>query len=77
MKYIAFLGIKLSHHAHEIIVPNKQKKTNKQTVALNLQSIYTDCATAAVRRILVPKFADKGVSCGQSGGSLRRLFSVF
>jgi hypothetical protein len=30
---------------------------------------YTDYPTATGRRILVPTFADRGVSCGQSGGS--------
>jgi hypothetical protein len=43
-------------------------KTN--SVALSQQANYTDLATATCRRILVPNFADRGVSRGQRGGSL-------
>jgi hypothetical protein len=38
-------------------------------VAFNPQPNYTDWATAAGRRILVPNFVDRGMSCGQRGGS--------
>jgi hypothetical protein len=42
-------------------------KTN--SVALSPQANYTDWATATSWRNLVPTFADREVSCGQSGGS--------
>jgi hypothetical protein len=38
------------------------------SVALSPQTNYTDWATAAGRRILVPTFVDRGVSRGQRGG---------
>jgi hypothetical protein len=46
---------------------SKQKQTN--SVTLNPQANYTDWSTATGRRILVPTFADRGVSRGQSGKS--------
>jgi hypothetical protein len=42
-------------------------KTN--SVANSPQANYTDCATATCGRNLVPTFVDRGVSCGQRGGS--------
>jgi hypothetical protein len=50
---------------------------NKQTnsVAFSPKANYTDWSTAAGRRILVPTFADRGVSSGQRGGSTRPLIS--
>jgi hypothetical protein len=38
-------------------------------MAFSPQENYTDWATANGRRILVPTFADRGVSRGQRGGS--------
>jgi hypothetical protein len=43
------------------------KQTN--SVALSLQASYTDWTAATCRRNLVPTFVDRGVSCGQHGGS--------
>jgi hypothetical protein len=43
--------------------------TKTNSVALSPQANYTDWATATCRRNLVPTFADRGVSCGQRGGS--------
>jgi hypothetical protein len=45
---------------------NKQKKNS---MALIPWANYTDLATATCRRNLVPTFVDRGVSCGQRGGS--------
>jgi hypothetical protein len=39
-------------------------------MALSPQANYTDWTTATCRRNLVPTFVDRGVSCGQRGGSL-------
>jgi hypothetical protein len=39
-------------------------------MAFSLQTNYTDLATATGQQILVPTFVDRGVSRGQSGGSL-------
>jgi hypothetical protein len=41
----------------------------KNSVAFSPQANYTDWETATCRRILVPTFADRGVSRGQHGGS--------
>jgi hypothetical protein len=38
-------------------------------MAFSLQANYTDWATATCWRNLVPTFADRGVLCGQRGGS--------
>jgi hypothetical protein len=38
-------------------------------VVLSPQANYTDWATATCRRNLVPTFTDRGVSCGQRGGT--------
>jgi hypothetical protein len=47
-----------------------KKQTNKtNSVAISWQANYTDSETATGRRILVPPFADKGVSRGQRNGS--------
>jgi hypothetical protein len=46
-------------------------------MAFSPQANYTDWETAAGRRILVPTFADRGMSRGQSGRSRRPLISVF
>jgi hypothetical protein len=46
---------------------NKKKQTN--SVALNPRANYTDWSTATCRRNLVSTFVDRGVSCGQRGGS--------
>jgi hypothetical protein len=45
-------------------------KTKTNSMALSPQANYTDWATATCRRNLVPTFVDRGVSCGQRGGSL-------
>jgi hypothetical protein len=42
----------------------------KNSVAFSPQANYTDWATDTCWRILVPSFADSGVSRGQRGGSL-------
>jgi hypothetical protein len=42
-------------------------------MAFSPQANYTDWAIGAVRRILVPTFADRALSCGQRGGSSRPL----
>jgi hypothetical protein len=49
----------------------RNSKTNKQTnsVAFNPQAKYTNWATVAGRRILVPPFVDRGVLRGQRGGT--------
>jgi hypothetical protein len=39
------------------------------SVALSLLANYTDWATTTCQRNLVPTFVDRGVSCGQHGGS--------
>jgi hypothetical protein len=39
------------------------------SVALNLQANSNEWSTATIRRNLLPKFADRGVSCSQRGGS--------
>jgi hypothetical protein len=44
-----------------------QNQTN--TVAFSPQANYTDWSTATGRRVLVPTFADRGVSYDQRGGS--------
>jgi hypothetical protein len=41
----------------------------KNSVAFSPQANYTDWATATDRRILLPTFADRGVSRGQRGGT--------
>jgi hypothetical protein len=43
------------------------KQTN--SMALSPQASYTDWVTATCRRNLMPTFVDRGVSCGQRGGS--------
>jgi hypothetical protein len=47
------------------------------SVAFSPRANYTDWTTAACRWNLVPAFADRGVSRGQRGGSLRSLIWVF
>jgi hypothetical protein len=55
-----------------------QTKMNKTTsVACSPEANYTEGATATVRRIIVPTFADRGVSRGQRDGPSRPLISVF
>jgi hypothetical protein len=39
------------------------------SVALSPQANYTDWSTATCRRNLVSTFVDRGMSCGQRGGS--------
>jgi hypothetical protein len=39
------------------------------SVALSLQANYTDSVTATYQRNLMPTSVDRGVSCGQRGGS--------
>jgi hypothetical protein len=46
------------------------KKTKQNYAAFSPQANYTDRSTAICWRNLVPTFADRGVSRGQSGGSL-------
>jgi hypothetical protein len=41
----------------------------KNSVAFSPRANYTDWATATCRQNLVPTFVDRGVSCGQRGGS--------
>jgi hypothetical protein len=41
----------------------------KNSVAFSQQENYTDWAISTGRRILVPTFADRGVSSGQRGGT--------
>jgi hypothetical protein len=45
----------------------KQTKTN--SMAFGPQVNHTDSGTATGRRILVPTFVDRGVSCGQRAGT--------
>jgi hypothetical protein len=47
-----------------------KNKTN--SVALSPRANYTDWSTATCRRNVVPTFVDRGVSCGQRGGSWSR-----
>jgi hypothetical protein len=49
------------------ISTNMKKQTN--SVALSPRANYTDWTTAISRWNLVPTFVDRGVSCGQRGGS--------
>jgi hypothetical protein len=44
------------------------QRTKTNSVAFSPQVNYTNWATATGRRILVPNFADRGVSHGQRGG---------
>jgi hypothetical protein len=44
-------------------------KEKTYSLALSPRAKYTDWATATFRRNLVPTFVDRGVSCGQRGGS--------
>jgi hypothetical protein len=55
----------------------KPCKQTKNSVAFSAQANYTDSATATSWKILVPTFADRGVSSGQRGSSPRPLISVF
>jgi hypothetical protein len=41
----------------------------QNSMALSPQANHTDWSTATCRRNLVPTFVDRGVSCGQRGGS--------
>jgi hypothetical protein len=47
-----------------------KKKKKKNSAALSPRANYTNWATANCRQNLVPTFVDRGVSRGQSGGSL-------
>jgi hypothetical protein len=47
------------------------------SVDFSPQANYTDWATAAGGRILVPTFADRGVARGQRGGTRTALKSLF
>jgi hypothetical protein len=53
------------------------QKQKLHSAAFGQQANYTDCATTAGRRILVPTFADRGVSRGQRRCSPRPVVSVF
>jgi hypothetical protein len=46
-------------------------------VRFSPQANYDEWATATCRRILVPTFADRGVSCGQRGENPTAVNSVF
>jgi hypothetical protein len=50
--------------------------SDTNSVSFSLQANYTDLATVADRRILVPTFADRGVSRGRLDGSPKPLISV-
>jgi hypothetical protein len=50
----------------------KQTKQKTNSVALSPQANYTDRATVACRRNLVPTFVDREVSRDQRGGFLDR-----
>jgi hypothetical protein len=47
----------------------RRGRNKKNSVAFSLQANYTDWATAIGRRILVPIFVDREVSCGRRGGT--------
>jgi hypothetical protein len=53
-------------------------KTNKQpnSAACSPQANFTDSATGADRRIIVPTFGDRVVSRGQRDGYRRQLISI-
>jgi hypothetical protein len=53
----------------EAVAVVTQLITDLYSVALSPQANYTDWSTATCRRILVPTFADRGVSPGKRGGS--------
>jgi hypothetical protein len=54
----------IKHHARW-----GQKVQKKNSVVFSPQAIYTDWVTTTCQRNLVPTFVDRGVSCGQCGGS--------
>jgi hypothetical protein len=56
-----------SHPSGPVVITVKQTKTN--SVALSLRANSTDWSTATCRRNLMSTFVDRGVSCGQRGGS--------
>jgi hypothetical protein len=49
--------------------PPCSETPKKHSVAFSPQANYTDWVTATCWRNLVPTFVDRGVSCGQRGGS--------
>jgi hypothetical protein len=49
----------------------------KELRGLSSRAKYTDRATVACRRSLVPTFVDRGVSRSQHGGFPTAIFSVF
>jgi hypothetical protein len=59
----------------EQVEQNKNKQTN--FVTFSLQANSTDWATANDRQILVPTFADRGMSHGQRGFLDRSLNFFF
>jgi hypothetical protein len=78
MKFkLPFRGTCKIHFQHKRINEARDKDDahgvlfqNISSVAFILQANYAGWATATGRRILVPTFADRGVSRGQRGGSL-------
>jgi hypothetical protein len=56
-------------HDRELILPSYNRKNKTSSMAFRMQANYTDWVIAAVRRILVPTFADRGVSHGQRSGT--------
>jgi hypothetical protein len=72
-----------SHQFLGFLSPYKTNKQEIGSVALSPQVNYTDRPTAACRRIIMPNFADTGMSPGQRGGPhgvslsfLRRLIFI-
>jgi hypothetical protein len=53
------------------LIRQTQQQTNSMVLSPHVN--YTDWATAACRRNLVPTFVDRGVSRGQGGGSLKAV----
>jgi hypothetical protein len=66
-------------HDRNVPVRTLQHRLKKcqLSVAFSLQANYTDWATATCRRNLVPTFVDRGVSCGQRGGSPTVVITIF
>jgi hypothetical protein len=59
----------LQKYVRKLTSDEYSEDRNKQTVDFSPQVNYTDWATTTGQRILVPTFADTGVSRGQRGGT--------
>jgi hypothetical protein len=59
----------LKYMSRDLKYVENSKSGQKNSVAFSPQANYIDWATATGRRILVPTFADRGVSRGQRVGS--------